>query len=130
MSEQKEKTKSWISFRVKPAEYDTIHGHFTKTTNRKLSEYCRKVLLQKPITVKFRNQTADDFLQEMLQLKKELNAIGHNYNQAVKKLHTINHHYEVRRWLSENEIIHQAFLQKTEHIYLAMNQIHKLWLSK
>ncbi len=130
MSEQNVKTKSWISFRVKPAEYNLIHGHFSKTTCRKLSEYARNVLLNKPVVVKYRNQSADDFLAEMLQLKKELNAIGHNYNQSVKKLHTLNHDREVRRWLAENEIPHRLFLEKMGQIYLKMDQIHRQWLSE
>ena len=130
MSEQKQNTKSWISFRVKPDEYDKIYGHFGKTTCRKLSEYARKVLLQKPVTVKFRNQSADDFLSEMLQLKKELNAIGHNYNQTVRKLHTLNHDSEVRKWLSQNNNIQESFFAKTEQIFLKVDQIHRLWLSE
>jgi hypothetical protein len=129
MSEQKQKTKSWISFRVKPEEYDKIYGHFEKTTCRKLSEYARNILLQKPVTVKFRNQSADDFLSEIIQLKKELNAIGHNYNQSVKKLHTLNHDSEVKKWLSENEIIQQSFHSKTQQIFLKMDQIYRQWLS-
>lgn len=130
MSEEMMKSKSWISFRVKPDEYDKIHGHFEKTTCRKLSEYARKVLLQKPVIVKFRNQSADDFLSEILQLKRELNAIGHNYNQSVKKLHTLNHDKEVRRWLTENEIITDSFQQKIEVIFLKMDQIHRQWSSE
>ncbi len=47
----------------------------------------REVVLQKPVLINFRNQSADDFLKDMLGLKKELNAIGNNFNQAVHKLH-------------------------------------------
>lgn len=130
MEGQNAKTKSWISFRVKPKEYNTIYGHFSKTTCLKLSEYARTVLLQKPVTVKYRNQSADDFLQEMLQLKKELNAIGHNYNQAVKKLHTLNHDSEVRKWVAENRVQHEQFFQLTEKILTRTDQIHRLWSSK
>ena len=50
-----------------------------------LLRFC-KLCLQKPVTVKYRNQSADDFLQAMLELKKELSAIGNNYNQAVHKI--------------------------------------------
>lgn len=130
MSEEiKMKSKEWISFRVKPSEYDTLHKLFSKTTCRKLSEYCRNVLLQRPVTVRYRNDTADEFLTQMLQLKKELNAIGHNYNQSIRKLHSLNHDSEIRRWLAENELIQQSFLDKTEQINLKLAQIHKQWLS-
>lgn len=127
MSENK--IPSWISFRVKPEEYNKIFGHFEKTTCRKLSEYARNVLLQKPVVVKFRNQSADDFLQEMIALKKELNAIGLNYNQSVRKLHTLNHVSEVRKWLVANEVLEKQFTEKISQIYLKMDQIHQQWLS-
>ncbi|WP_206683265.1 plasmid mobilization protein, partial [Escherichia coli] len=61
-----------------------------KTTEKDTSSYLRKVALQKPVTVKYRNESADDFLLDMLNLKKELNAIGNNFNQAVHKLHILD----------------------------------------
>ena len=130
MSEQKQKTKSWISFRVKPKEYAAIHGHFSKTTCRKLSEYARNVLLQKPVIVRHRNQSADDFLAEMILLKTELNAIGNNYNQAVKRLHTMDRIPEVKNWLTSNQNIQELFLKKTEQIRERMDQIYRQWSSK
>ena len=128
MSENK--IPSWISFRVKPAEYQKIHGLFSKSTHRKLSEYARNVLLQKPVTIKVRNESADQFLHEMIGLKKELNAIGNNYNQAVKKLHTLNHISEVKGWLNSHEALHHNFLLLTERIFQKLNKIHQQWSSE
>jgi hypothetical protein len=88
------------------------------------------VLLQKPVTIKVRNESADQYLDEMIGLKKELNAIGHNYNQLVKKLHTLNHDSEVRRWLTEHERIHNAILQQQEIIFLKVDQIYRKWSSE
>lgn len=130
MEEQKRKTKSWISFRVKPKEYETIHDYFLATTCRKLSEYARNVLLKKPVYVKYRNQSADDFLSDMILLKKELNAIGNNYNQSVKKLHTLDRDPEIKNWIAENKNAHEYFLQKTEQIFERMDQIYREWSSK
>jgi len=128
MSEQQPRT--WISFRVKPEEYNKIHNYFSQTTCRKLSEYARNVLLQKPVVVKYRNQSADSFLAEMIGLKKELNAIGNNYNQAVKKLHTLDHVPEVNAWVTTNKITHELYFQKTVEIFEKLNQIHRLWSSE
>lgn len=128
MSENK--FPSWISFRVKPKEYEKIHGHFSKSTYRKLSEYARNVLLQKPVIIRTRNESADQFLQEMLLLKKELNSIGNNYNQVVKKLHTLNHDSEVRHWLSEHERLHHTILQQQEIIFSKVDKIYRQWLSE
>lgn len=127
---ESQKNKSWISFRVKPAEYEKIQGNFLKSAYRKLSEYARNVLLQKPVFIKYRNESADQFLTEMLLLKKELNAIGNNYNQAVKKLHTLNQIEEVKSWLNRHETLHENFLHLAEKIYTRLNEIHKQWSSE
>lgn len=129
MSESTKKYRSWISFRVKASEYEIIHGHFSKSSYHKISEYARKVLLQQPVTVHYRNQSADDFLELLLQLKKEFNALGVNYNQAVKKLHTLHHTDEVHHWLRQHDIHHQLLQQKAEEIFSLASKIHKQWLS-
>ena len=130
MKNTEKQPRSWISFRVKPFEYEIIHQHFGRSTCRKLSEYARKVLLNKPVTIRYRNQSADDFLQVLLDLKKELNAIGHNYNQVVKKLHGLEHEPEVKRWLTEHETSYQAALHLQEKLFLKADQIYHQWLSE
>lgn len=130
MEGKQQPTKSWISFRVKPKEYDIIHGHFSKTTCRKLSEYARNALLQKPVVIRFRNQSADDFLAEMILLKNELSAIGNNYNQSVKRLHKMEQIPEVKTWLKNDHLFRERFMKKTEQIRECMDKIYQLWSSK
>ena len=128
MKDNREKTeKHWISFRVKPQEYSQIHQYFSATTCRKLSEYARKVLLKKPVIVRFRNQSADDFLSAMLPLKNELNAIGNNFNQAVKKLHSLRQSGEFKNWLLTYETEQQKLLQKIDEIKNNLHKIHEKW---
>ncbi len=59
-----------------------------QSTETSLSEYIRNVSMKKPVTVKYSNQSTDDFLKQMLELKKQLNGKGNNFNQSVLKLHT------------------------------------------
>jgi len=122
------KTKNWISFRVKPQEYEQIIRNFSSTTCRKLSEYARKVLLNKPVVIKYRNQSADEFLSAMIPLKNELNAIGNNFNQAVKKLHTLNQISDFKNWLMTYDEDRKKLLQKADEIKDKINQIYEQWL--
>ena len=122
------KAKNWISFRVKPQEYEQIIRNFSSTTCRKLSEYARKVLLNKPVVIKYRNQSADEFLSAMIPLKNELNAIGNNFNQAVKKLHTLNQISEFKNWLVTYDEDRKKLLQKADEIKDKINQIYEQWL--
>ena len=64
-------------------------GNSTKTTCRKLSDYARKFLLGKPKIATTRDQPLDDLMAEAIKLRNELNALGNNFNQAVKKLHIL-----------------------------------------
>jgi hypothetical protein len=124
------KQRNWISFRVKPEEYDQINGHFKATTYRKLSEYARNVLLNKPVNVKVRNQSADEILSVLIQLKKELNAIGNNFNQVVHKLHTLDRIPEFRSWVMLHETTRQSVEKKITEIKLRMEEIYRQWLQK
>ena len=119
--------KNWISFRVKPEEYKQIHRHFTSTTCRKLSEYARKVLLNKPVVVRYRNQSADEFLSAMIPLKKELNAAGNNFNQAVKKLHPLSQLQEFRTWIINYECEKNRLLQQIDEIKFQMQKMYEKW---
>jgi len=69
MEEQDTNRSKWLHLRLKPTEYDQIHRQFAKTTCRKMSEYARKVLLHKPITSTYRDQSLDDFMAEMMRLR-------------------------------------------------------------
>lgn len=73
--EEKEVRKHFVKTRMNDAELNQLTKLQLQTTKRDISSYLRQVALQKPVTVKYRNQSADDFLKQMLELKKELNAM-------------------------------------------------------
>ena len=82
------------------------------------------------MVVNHRNQLADEILAEMIRLKAELSALGNNFNQAVKKLHTLDQIPEFRTWILLNEASKQSFLKKVEEIKLKMNQLYETWSQK
>ncbi|HUC80951.1 MAG TPA: hypothetical protein VMR70_08545 [Flavisolibacter sp.] len=127
---KKEVRKKWLHIRLNEEEYSAIRAHHQKTTSKELSDYARKVLLKKPVTVNYRNQSGDELLAEMIRLKNELSAIGNNFNQAVHRLHTLDTVPQVKIWLAANENLKASFLKKTEEIRLRMNQIYEVWSQK
>ncbi len=127
MNEQKNSRDKWIHLRLTEAEYKKIKAGFTKSTKRKLSEYVRSVLLEKPITVYTRNQSFDDFVAEIILLRNELKAIGNNFNQSVKKLHTLNHDKEIKTWALLNENSKLLFFKKVDEINSKITQIADKW---
>ncbi len=128
--EEKEVRKHFVKTRMNDAELNQLTTLQQKTTERDISSYLRKVSLQKPVTVKYRNQSADDFLRQMLELKKELNGIGNNFNQAVHKLHLLDKIPEFRVWVNQYDGLQKTLVSKVEEIKLRMNQLYEQWLLK
>lgn len=126
--EETERHSCRITVRYRPAELKQLNRFFKASTCRKVSEYIRKISLHKPVTVTYRNQSADDFLAEMILLKNELNAIGNNLNQAVHKLHTLDRIQEIKTWAMLHESGKKSLFKKVEEIKEKMNQIYQLWL--
>jgi hypothetical protein len=130
MKETKTIRNKWLTIRLSEEEEKRLHRLQEKTTSNSLSEYARKILLREPVTVKFRNQVADDFLSEMILLKFELNAIGKNFNQVVHKLHTLDTVAEIKAWIILNENSKKSFTRKIEEISDKINKVYMLWLQK
>ena len=127
---KKEKRTRKVTVRFTEKEYEKVDNKFKNTTSPQLSQYVRNVLLEKPIVIKYRNESLDTFMEEIILLRQELNAIGNNFNQSVKKLHTLNQIPEFRNWLLMNEGTKQQILAKTDLIQQRINQISDKWLQE
>src|ERR1044071_4498445 len=112
MKETKKVRSKWLTIRLNEDEERKINNLYNKTTSNGLSEYARDVLLKQPVNVIYRNQTADEFLAEMILLKNELNAIGKNFNQVVHTLHTIDRDSQIKAWAILNEASKEQFMKK------------------
>ena len=130
MTTAKNNREKRLYIRVTATEYKKIHNGFSTSTKRKFSDYIRFVLLEKPITIYTRNKSTDDFVTAIIALKNELNAIGNNFNQAVKKLHTIKDNFEVKTWAEMNEKSKQLFFKKLDEINVKISKISDQWLQE
>lgn len=117
-----------VAFMLLPDEYAKLETTWKKTTVRTLSEYLRRLIFNKPITRYVRNQSLDDFMAEMVLLRKELNAIGLNLNQAVQRLHTLDNLPQIQRWLHDFRRDKNGLFEKIEEIRLKINSISDRWL--
>lgn len=124
---KKEIRNIMIMIRMNKTEHEKLLTLRKRTTEKTNSTYIRKIVLNEPVTVIYRNGSADDFLSEMLQLKRELHAIGNNFNQAVHKLHTIGRIPEFRKWIADYGQYHHLFIGKTNEILSQANQFYLQW---
>lgn len=118
----------WIHVRLNAEDYYAIHKNFEATTHRKLSDYIRKVLLQKPVVTASRNVSLDAFVSELIALRKELSYIGNNFNQVVKQLHLSGNIPAVLEWLPVIEKAQEKLLEKSEEIKVKIEKINDQWL--
>jgi hypothetical protein len=128
MKAPKKNRNKWLHIRLSDEEHNQLKKRFSQTTCRKLSDYSRRILFAGKITILHRNQSLDEFMMEMIQLRKELNALANNFNQAVKKLHTLQYIPEFKTWAVLNETSQQILLKKVEQIKVKINLISNQWL--
>ena len=117
-----------VGLRFTPDEYAKIERKWKASTCRKLSDYIRRHLFEKSINTTYRNQSLDDMIHEMTQLFKQLNGIGNNYNQAVKKLHTLNQIPEFKVWIISAEMDKKILFDKIDEIKNYIQKISERWL--
>lgn len=128
MSEINDNKTKWLHLRLSEAEFQKLRSLFNNTTCRKLSEYARKKLLDKPVVITTRNKSIDDLMSELVSLRTELNNIGNNLNQAVKKLHTTYKIPEFKQWLLGFEIDKKTLSNKLEAIKSLIKKLVEQWL--
>lgn len=117
-----------IGLRLTPSEYAKIERKWKASTCRKLSDYVRHNLFEKPVTSYYRNQSLDEFMAEMVLLRNELNHNGINFNQAVKRLHTLNQITEFKSWLIAYEVEKKTLFNKVDEIKKHIQKIADSWL--
>jgi len=117
-----------IGLRLTPDEYAKIEKKWKASNHKKLSVYVRNHLLEKPVVTHFRNRSQDDLLVAFSALKQELNAIGNNFNQSVKRLHTLDQIAEFRQWLLRYELEKKTLFNKVDEIKNHIQKLASTWL--
>lgn len=114
--------------RFTTAEYAALERRFKATACRQMSEYLRNCLLHKPVTVRHRDTSLDEFMLEYIRLRKELTALGNNFNQSVKKLYGIKQIPEFRQWILSTAAQRERLLYQVEQIQEMTWKITEKWL--
>jgi hypothetical protein len=117
-----------IGLRLTFDEYRKIEKKWKASTCRKLSEYVRHCLFEKPIVTTYRNSSQDDLMTELTKLRNELNAVGNNYNQAIKKLHTLQQIAEFKSWLIAYEVEKKILQNKLDEVRNNIKKMLEIWL--
>ena len=127
MSDAKKVRNKWLTIRMTEAEYEELERLKRKTTHQMLSGYCRDVLFRRPVYVRFRSKSLDEFLDEIIALRKDFKAVAVNFNQVVHKLHTLQEIPEFRIWLLINEKHKDLLFAQIKAIQDRVNEVYAKW---
>lgn len=128
MNDNKNIKNKWLHLRLSEEEYQQLQKAFKKTTERKLSRYARNILLGKPMIAAYHNKSLDELMPMLAKVTKSIGAISNNYNQAVHKLHTLDHTTQVQNWTAAYENGAAPMLETMEETRALIEKITVQWL--
>ncbi len=128
MKEEKSNKTKLVIFRLTPKEYANLEAKRGRTTCRKLSEFLRLLIFNRPVTVVERNASQDQMISELSELREELNRLGNNFNQATKRLHSINQIAEFRNWIASYEVEKTFLFSMLDQIKAQTDKLADRWL--
>jgi hypothetical protein len=120
----------WLNIRMTEEEYAAAESLKAKTDCHSLSDYARKAVLGKPVVLRYRDSSLDDFIKAMIPLQKELKAIGNNFNQAVRRLHALKNVPDIQQWILLNESDKTRLFRQIDIISVKINEAYKSWSQK
>jgi hypothetical protein len=130
MEEKDENRNRWLNIRLKPDEYKGLENRFNKTSFQTMSEYHRSLLLGEPVTILHRDKSMDEVLEELVLLRRELNFVGNNLNQAVKNINSTHGFPDTRLWMNLLNVINEKLEPSIKEIKERMNKYADLWSQK
>lgn len=117
-----------VGFKLTDEEFDLVETGWKKSNIIHLSEYLRRVLLEKPITFYTRNQSLDELMGELILLRRELNTIRTNLDEAILRLRASAHLTEGQYRLDQLERVQSQLVSHLADIKMKINSISLLWL--
>jgi hypothetical protein len=119
-----------MHLRFSVQESQRLHHEFQGSTSQSLSEFCRRKLLNKPVVFRLWNQSVDDFVSEMIELRKELFRVREDLKTLVERFDPSSPFLETKDPFMEMKQTWQAILQAEEAIKTATNKTSESWWSE
>src|SRR5688500_8560791 len=128
MKEPKIKRTRIVGVRFTTEEFEKLQEKSRNSTTPQLSEFIRRCVFDKPIVIKHRNQSLDEFMGMLMELRKELNAIVNNLNQSVRQVNTFKEVQAVQHFTQSYATDRDELFNRVDRIEERIHQIADLWL--
>jgi hypothetical protein len=120
--------KRRIYVRLTEKEFAILESRCNKTTCRSISDYVRHCLFSRPITTITRDASADEAIVQMSHLNRELNTIGSNFNQLVRKLNATSQGTEIKGFPLLIESQKKTLFSKIDEVKEQLQKLAEKWL--
>jgi MobC-like protein len=128
MEEKNSSRNRWLHIRLTKEEFEQVDRNFKASACRKRSDFVRRNLLRKPIVMRYRNESLDKLLQELIQLRSQLNFMGNNFNQSVKKLHTLCEISDFKVWILAFDSDRNKYFSLVDETKKHIENLAQKWL--
>lgn len=128
METENNNRKRRIYVRLTDKEFTALESHCKNTTCRTVSDYVRQCLFNRPITTITRNASVDEAIMQISHLNREMNAIGNNFNQLVRKVNATSQVAEIKGLLLLFESQKKALFSKIEEVKEQLQKLAERWL--
>lgn len=128
METENNNRKRRIYVRLTDREFSTLESRCKNTTCRNVSDYVRHCLFSRPITTITRDASADEAITQMGHLNRELNAIGSNFNQLVRKVNATSQAAEIKGLFLLFDSQRKNLFSKIEEVKEQLQKLTEKWL--
>ncbi|WP_300601987.1 hypothetical protein [Niabella sp.] len=124
----KEALKYDIKLRVNQRHFDRLSKMLSESHYRNMSELLRDIVCERKVVIYTRDESISVVMEELSRIRKELNAIGNNTNQAAKQINATVDKNKILVFGVELSEQHRQVLQLTEQLFPIISQLAKKWL--
>lgn len=124
------KATRWLNVRISKADHKRLFDEFKNTTCRSFSQYIMAILLTRKIVSYSRNKSLDEVMTEVVSIRKELNTVGKNLNQALRLLQVSTKEKERKYWQDMLLKETRAFTERQESLQNIFDKLGEHWLQK
>lgn len=129
VKEKQDKKTRLIHICLSPAEQEEFLTLFQQTTCRSYSEFARNSILHHPLTLNYRNQSLDECMEELIQLRNELVPIRTIICQALEPKAGPHHFAANGVTALPAQTQWESLLDKINQINQKIGSIANIWLA-
>ncbi|WP_162946212.1 mobilization protein [Chitinophaga barathri] len=119
-----------VKTRINDEHFQRLTGLLNQSHHRSMSELVRTILCEQKVTIFTVDGSLDLVMEELVRIRRELQAIGQNVNQTTRVFHSTAGTAARMERLQEVATAYREVGMKTDALLSIIAQFSKQWLQK